>query len=113
MTISKKARKNSRKVAPARTGVYRLTGNYYWMIGKRWMALRWWRKSIAEGERLGARLALSRVCMSVGRRLSGPDSPYKSLNGIEAGDYLEKGRAMLEEMGLRWDLKQSDEDVWS
>ncbi|MCP4691661.1 MAG: AAA family ATPase [Desulfobacterales bacterium] len=109
---SKKARKNSRKVASARTRVYSLTGNYYWMIGKRRTALAWWRKSIAEGERLGARLALSRVCMSVGRRLSGPDSPYKSLNGIEAGDYLEKGRAMMKEMGLLRDLNQSDEEVW-
>ncbi|MCP4689851.1 MAG: hypothetical protein GY859_17495, partial [Desulfobacterales bacterium] len=108
-----KARKISRKVAPAQTCVHRLTGNYCWMIGKRGAARKWWRKSIAMGERLGARLELARVYLSVGRRLSRPDSKWKKLNGVEAGDYLKKGGDMLEEMGLDWDLKQSDEEMWS
>ncbi|MCP4691660.1 MAG: AAA family ATPase [Desulfobacterales bacterium] len=111
--IAKKARKNCRKVASARTSVYRLTGNFYWMIGKQKTALKWWDKSIATGECLGARLECSRARASVGRRLSGPESDYNELNGIEAGDYLKKGLAMLEEMDLRWDLAQSDEEIWS
>lgn len=110
---SRKARKNCRKVASARTRIFCLTGNYYWLIGKPAKALKWWRKSLATGERLGARLELSRTCMAVGRRLSRPDAAYEELDGVKAGAYLKKGAAMLEEMDLRWDLELSDEEVWA
>jgi hypothetical protein len=100
----KAAVKNSRKYAPYRVKILRLMGLYYWLIGKQGKALKWWGKSIQEGERLGARLDLSRTYFEVGKRLLEPQSKYKELNGINAQSYLEKARVMFEEMGLERDL---------
>ncbi len=55
----------SRKCAPYRTKILRLTGLYYWLIGKQAKALKWWGRSIEEGERLGARPDLSRAYLEV------------------------------------------------
>jgi len=35
-----------------------------------------------------------------------PNSPYQELNGISAAEYLNKAKAMFEEMDLQWDLEQ-------
>jgi len=96
--------RNSKKVVSERTKAYRQMGRYYWLIGKQGKALKWWSKSIQEGERLGARPDLSRTYFEVGKRLLEPQSKYKQLNGIEAKGYLEKARALFEEMGLERDL---------
>jgi len=40
----------------------------------------------------------------VGKRLLEPKSKYKELDGIKAGEYLEKARVMFEEMDLQGDL---------
>jgi len=63
--------------------------------------LKWWNKSITEGERLGARLDLSRTYFEVGKHLLEPESKYKKLNGIRAEEYLEKTRILFEEMDLQ------------
>ena len=57
----KAAVKNSAKFAAHRTWNYQLMGKYYWLIGKQRKALKWFDKSIKEGERLGARPDLSRT----------------------------------------------------
>ena len=44
-------------------------GQYYWLVGKQRKALKWFDKSIKEGERLGARPDLSGLYMEVGKRL--------------------------------------------
>ena len=100
----KAAVRNSRKYAPYRTKILRLMGLYYWLIGKQGKALKWWRRTIEEGERLGARPDLSRTYFEVGKRLLEPQSKYKELNGIEAKGYLEKAGILFEEMGLERDL---------
>jgi len=79
---------------------------YYWLIGKQRKALKWFDKSIKEGERLGARPDLSRTYMEVGKRLLERHSKYRELNGINAGEYLEKAEAMFKDMDLQWDLEQ-------
>jgi class 3 adenylate cyclase/tetratricopeptide (TPR) repeat protein len=108
LTSGKKAVKNSAKFAAHRTFNYQLVGKYYWLIGKQKKALKWFDKSIREGERLGARPDLSRTYMEVGKRLLEPDSKYKELNGVNAPAYLDKAEIMFREMELQWDLEQLD-----
>ena len=102
----KAAVRNSNKYAPYRTKVLKMMGLYYWLINKQNKALKWWSKSIQEGERLGARPDLSRTYFEFGKRLLEPQSKYKELNGIDARGYLEKARVMFEEMGLKRDLDE-------
>ena len=97
------------KVAPERTEGYKLIGSYYWLSRRQKRALKWWGRSIAEGERLHARPELARSYMEVGKRLLGPDSEHRELNGIPAEDCLERARTLFEEMGLKWDLNELDE----
>jgi len=100
------ALKIANKFAPIKTEALKLMGVYYWLIGKQRKAMRWWRKSIQEGQRLNDRLELSRTYFDVGKRLLEPKSKYKELDGIKAWDYLEKARVMFEEMDLQWDLDE-------
>ena len=102
----KAAVRNSRKYAPYRTKIFRLMGLYYWLIGKQGKALKWWNRTIQEGERLGAGPDLSRTYFEVGKRLLEPDSKHKELNGIKAGEYLDKAEKLFREMDLQWDLEQ-------
>jgi class 3 adenylate cyclase/tetratricopeptide (TPR) repeat protein len=99
---------NAKKYAPYRTKIMRLMGLYYWLIGKQGKALRWWGRTIEEGERLGARPDLSRTYFEVGKRLLEPQRKYKELNGIEGKGYLEKAGILFEEMGLERDLDDLD-----
>ncbi|MBC8392173.1 MAG: hypothetical protein H8E17_06385, partial [Deltaproteobacteria bacterium] len=100
--------KQSQKVAQHRTESYRLMGEYYFLINKKKKALKWWNRSIKEGERLGARLELSRTYFEIGKRSIESKSKFKELNGISAKEYLEKARAMFQEMDLQWDLDELD-----
>jgi hypothetical protein len=97
------------KVAPERTEGYKLIGTYYWLSRRQKKALKWWARSIAEGEHLHARPELARSYMEVGKRLLGPDSKHRELDGIQAEDCLEKARTLFEEMSLEWDLNELEE----
>jgi hypothetical protein len=98
--------RNFRIYPGGRTEAFGLMGTCYWLAGKQRKALKWWDKSIKEGERLGARPDLSRTYMEVGKRLLEPHSKYRELNGIGSKEYLEKARRMFREMDLQWDLEQ-------
>lgn len=100
--------KNSKKVVSERTKAYRQMGRYYWLIGKQGKALKWWDKSIQEGERLGARPDLSRTYFEVGRHLLEPQTNTKKLGGITGQGYLEKARTLFQEMDLQLDLDELD-----
>lgn len=100
------AMKASRKFKRDRVEVLRLMGTRSWLIGEHKRALKSWGDSIETGERLKIKTDLSRTYFEVGKRLSEPNSPYKKINGIGASDYLNKARAMFEEMDLQWDLEQ-------
>ncbi len=93
--------RNVRKVARYRTESYKLTGEFYWLMNKQKEALRWWHSAIKEGERLGARLQLAGVFFELGKRLLEPGSRQRVLDGINAEDYLEMARSMLEDMKLQ------------
>ena len=105
---AKQAVRRSRKFAPYRTWILRLMGDYYWLVGKQRKALKWWDRSIKEGERLGARPDLSRTYFEVGKHLLEPQSKYKQLNGIDAKGYLEKAEILFKDMGLEKDLDDLD-----
>jgi class 3 adenylate cyclase/tetratricopeptide (TPR) repeat protein len=102
----RKAVKISRKYAPMRTEVLRQMGTYYWLIGKKKKAIKWWGRSIEEGECLGARLELSRTYFEIGKRLLEEKSKYQELKGVKTEEYLGKARSMFKEMDLQWDLDQ-------
>jgi class 3 adenylate cyclase/tetratricopeptide (TPR) repeat protein len=98
--------KLSKKVAQNRTESYRFMGIYFWLINKRERALALWKKAVHEGERLGARLELSRTYSEIGKRLLEPESRHKELDGIKAEKYLEMAKALFEEMDLQWDFRE-------
>ena len=79
---------------------------YYWLIDKQKEALKWWHKAIEEGERLGARLELSRAYFEIGKRLLESKGAYQMLDGLRADEYLQRARVLFEEMDLQWDLNE-------
>ena len=101
---NKEALRNSTKYTLFRTKVFRLTGLYCWLIGEQSKAFKWWNKTIQEGERLGARVDLSRTYMEIGKRLLEHKSRYKKFKAIDAKDYLGKAKILFEEIGLQQDL---------
>jgi tetratricopeptide (TPR) repeat protein len=103
---NKKLRQNSKKYAPQRAAALRLIARYHWLIGKQNKAAKLWKEAIEEGTRLGARPDLARTYMEIGTRFLEEKSKYKELNGISAEGYLEKARAMFQEMDLQWDLDE-------
>ncbi len=94
------------KYAVGRIEYFRLMGQFYWLVGKQKKALGWWHKSMEEGKNLGARADLARTYMEVGRRLLEPGSRYKEFNRLKAEQYLEKAKAMFQEMDLLWDIDE-------
>jgi len=104
----KKLLQNSKKFAVRRTGALRLIGRYDWLIGNQKRAVKFWKRAIAEGERLGARPEIARTYMEIGKRFLEGNSRYNKMNGISANEYLEKARSMFQEMDLQWDLDELD-----
>ena len=96
--------KISKKYAPLRSAVCRLSGTYYWLINKQHKAVKYWQKGISESERLRAHPDLARTYMEIGRRFLEDKSKYKELNGMRAEDYFGKARDMFQSMDLQWDL---------
>ncbi len=97
--------KHAKKVASERTETSKFMGIYYRLINNPRKALQWWRKAIEQGEQLNARIELSRTYFEVGKHLQSKQSTDAMLNGVTAAEYLERAKAMFEEMGLTWDLK--------
>lgn len=83
-------------------------GFFYWLMGKQKKAVSWWFSSIKEGERLGARIELSRTYMEIGSRLIEKKSKFRELNGIKPEEYMEKARTLFEGLDLQWDLERLD-----
>jgi hypothetical protein len=87
--------KNSKKYAPFRSAVFRLTGTFYWLINKQNKAVTFWQKAISESERVGAQPDLARTYMEIAKRFLEDKSKHKALNGIRLDAYLEKARGMF------------------
>jgi class 3 adenylate cyclase len=61
--------KNARKFAPDRTEALKFVGSYWWHAGSRRRALAYWKRSIREGERLGAKVELAHTFTDAGKLL--------------------------------------------
>ncbi|MBP7736151.1 MAG: AAA family ATPase [Spirochaetes bacterium] len=111
--------RHARKNALCRTRAYRVIGTHFWLLCKKKKSIRWWKKTIYEGERLGARPELSRTYFEVGKRLL--EKPLtekharlqpkarvlaKKIIGLTPEECLERARTMFQEMDLQWDLEQ-------
>jgi tetratricopeptide (TPR) repeat protein len=104
----KKLLQNARNYAGRRSGALSLVARYYWLIGKQNKAVKFWKKAIEEGGRLGQRPDLARTYMEIGKRFLEEKSKYNELNGIATKEYMEKARTMFQEMNLQWDLDELD-----
>jgi hypothetical protein len=92
------------KVAKVRVEAYRLAGRLAWLGGRRRRALAWWDRSIAEGERMGARPELGRTWAEIGSRLAGAPEGGLTVRGRDASACLAEARALFTSLGLTWDL---------
>ena len=85
-----------RQATISRTGApiaYRSQGTYHWLRGRPKRAFRWWQRSVAVAEALGARYDLARTHLEIGRR-----------TGDRA--HLEQAEALCAEIGARSDLAE-------
>ncbi len=103
--------KVTQKVAYHRTDSYRLMGTYYWVTNKHEKALGQWHRAVQEGKRLGARPQLARLYFEVGRFLLLEKGKHMKLNGLEGEAYLEKARALFEEMNIESCLVDKDQII--
>ena len=100
--------KSSKKAASYRTEALRIMGNYYAMTGRERNAIKWWGKSLLEGEHLGARLEVARTCFEIGRNLTAHFSGRLLVKGMAGAEYLERAERMFKEMKLQWDLSKTE-----
>ena len=89
-----------------RTEAFRLAGRLAWLRGRRERALRWWTRSIAEGERLGASPEVARTYLEAGRRLE-EDGRGRVLTGRDAAGCLAAARAIFAAVGLALDVEDA------
>ena len=57
---------------------------------------------------MGTSPDVARTYMEIGKRFLEAKSKYKELNRISAEEYLEKARAMFQDVNLQWDLDELD-----
>jgi class 3 adenylate cyclase/tetratricopeptide (TPR) repeat protein len=92
-----------RKVAGWRPAVFRLTAREAWLRGSRSKSEHWWRRALAEAERLGARPEQARTLHEIGLRIgpggSGPD-------GRSGAECLEAAQRLYAELHLERDLER-------
>jgi len=74
----------------------RLRGTWEWLRGQPATALRWWQRSLASAEKLGARCDLGMTHLEIGRR-------------TEDRAHLERAEAIFVEIGAQLDLAQARE----
>lgn len=106
----KEAAQTAAKCAIYRTETLRLLGVYYWLTGRQKKALAWWTKSMETGQRLGAALELARTFHEVGRRLMEKKSKFNQCHGMTPPEFLEKARALFENMELEQDLQLMEKE---
>jgi class 3 adenylate cyclase/tetratricopeptide (TPR) repeat protein len=109
--IRKRAAQNARLalrtasvLALIRTEVYRLVGTLHWLSGHKRKSVRWWEKSLATGEQLGARPELARTHAEIARRLAGKDTPV--VGGKTSAEHAQAARDAFAALGLARDLAE-------
>ena len=94
------------KYAAGQTEVFRYMGTFHWLRRRRSKAFGWWQRSVEVGTRFGARPELARTFMEIGLRLSRYHGSVPNLNGVAPEGYLDRARALFEEIPLEWDAGQ-------
>ncbi|MCD4731012.1 MAG: AAA family ATPase [Bacteroidales bacterium] len=108
---SKTAVKASKKIALKTVEANRLHSIILWKIGNNKAAYKSFDKTIGIGEKLKAKLEVSRTYLETGKFLSDPLVKYNELNGNPANYYLNKAKTLFEEMDLQWDLVEHQKFV--
>ncbi len=86
--------RNVRKYAPDRTEALKFAGSFWWYAGLRRRALAYWRQSIREGERLGARVELAHTYTDAASLL-GEIAP--------GPEWRKNGAELYHELGIHWE----------
>jgi hypothetical protein len=84
---------NARKFAPDLAEALKFFGSFWWHAGSRRRALSYWRQSIREGERLGAKVELAHTFTDAGALL-GELAP--------GPEWRKRGAEMYAELGISW-----------
>jgi tetratricopeptide (TPR) repeat protein len=100
------ALRSASKVAWRRTEVLRLAARYHWLLGHHRRARRLLERSIAEGERLGARPETARTFAEVGRLLRQAARKGRSFHGLDGDACVARARAAFESLGFTHDLER-------
>jgi class 3 adenylate cyclase len=95
-----RALRSASACAMRRPEVFRLEGTRRWLSGRPRAARRWWERSLREAEALGARPDGARTRLEIGLWLAevSPDG---------ARPHLRAAREAFIELGLEWDLRQT------
>jgi hypothetical protein len=99
--LARKLAGSARRVAWRRVEALRLGGRAYWLSGSTAKALRWWKRSLDEGERLGAKPELARTYAELGHRLA---NSHHQLDGKSAEDWNRMAAMRFSELELDWDM---------
>jgi hypothetical protein len=103
---ARKALSTSARAARVRTETYRLVGTFEWLRGRERRGAAWWLKSIAEGERLGARPELARTHREVARRLAAAPGGVVDVAGGGSDVHLAAAKKLFRELELTAELAE-------
>ncbi len=96
------------RMAGCRCEVFRLVGREAWLRGRNGKAESWWRRSLAEAERLGARPEQARTLHEIGLRVG---SQGRGPSGRSGAEYLEAARQLYTVLQLESDLARLEREV--
>ncbi len=94
----------AKKVALQRVEIHRLAGDLDWVLGKHAEAIRWWDRSLADGEHLRAAPELARTHAAIARRLRTSTRVRMTVANRDADTHAELARRVFEALGLARDL---------
>ena len=94
------------KIADDRVELLKCTGTYYWLVGKKRTALKWWYKGMQAGERMQALPELARLYAEVARRLNEHDDKVKRFHNLSPDQLRTKAIGLFEQLNLETDLAE-------
>lgn len=109
MKAGRRLNRLTRKTAQHRTEGLQLMGTCCWLSRQPAQAFAWWRRAVAEGKRLNARLELSRCYAGIGKCLLTAPVGYSRFDDLDSRTCLDMARQMFAEMGLRADLEDIED----
>ena len=88
---------------PVRVETWRLVGRLNWLLGRPKKAFGWWKKAIAEAERLEATGELARTFAEMALR-----ARPRHTADVDVSAHLDRARRLFVDASLAWDLAQLD-----